>query len=58
MAKRKGRPAKNPPEVMRFGIKCTDAEKKAVWKKLNQRGVELSSNLTVSEFFLQAIGVR
>ena len=56
MAKKKGRTPKEPPEQMRFGIKCTDAERDAVWEKMNKTASK--KRVTVSDFFLKAAGIR
>ena len=56
--KAKGRPPKKPKEKMYFGILCTEKECEAVWKLINQFGVEIAAKPNISEFFLRKIGVR
>jgi len=56
--KKKGRQAKNPPEKMHFGVRCTEAEKAAIWKKINGYRVLTGKQITVAEYILMKIGVR
>lgn len=61
MAKKKdnrGRPPKDPPEKMYFGIKCTEAERKQVMTLINQEGAKTGARITHSDFFLKLAGVR
>jgi len=55
---KRGRPAKNPPEKMFFGIKCTPAERKKVVQQINRAGIRDGVRVTHSDFFLRACGVR
>jgi hypothetical protein len=54
----KGRPAKKPKELMFFGIKCTKDERDQVWKMIGEYGVQIKGRPTVSNFFLEKIGIR
>lgn len=56
--KKKGRPVKVPAEKMYFGLKCTEAEKDTIWNKINEFRLRVGRNATVSEFFLDVLGLR
>jgi len=55
--KKPGRKPKSPPEKMYFGIKCTEQERIRIDREINLERLR-RGKITVSEFFLRAIGVR
>ena len=56
--KKRGRPRKDPPEKMYFGIKCSKEESERIWKLINKAGARVGSRVGVSDFFLSKIGIR
>jgi len=59
MGKKLGRPAKKIREKPYFSILCTESERGRIYKKLNNaRRGKPNTGLTISEYFLQAIGIR
>ena len=56
--KKKGRPIKDPPEKMFFGIICTEAERDAIYTKINAYKIQTGKQVTNSEYFLAALGIR
>ena len=55
--KKMGRPKKPVPEKQFYGICCTEGERIRVERKINRERLRCGK-ITVSEFFLRAIGVR